>query len=181
MKKLSLIAAAGVSLFSIIAHADNYLGSRAHAGYVTLGGGYEYFASKRNIDNTGMGIATLGYNLTDTWGVEALVSSFRTEFKNRVNDPRSINGNLFAVDAVYHFAAYNAVEPYLVGGPGFTRLNPNRNDATSEGNFNLGVGVKTFINKAVGFGIEARDLYTFTGGKNDVLFSAGITFMMDFC
>lgn len=76
---------------------------------------------------------------------------------------------------------YRFVEPYLLAGVGVIGLNPNRNDGHNEGNMNFGIGSDFFIEKSIAFRIEARDFYTFVGGKNDILIGAGIKFLLDLC
>jgi OmpA-OmpF porin, OOP family len=161
--------------FCAVAHAEN----RAGAVSLTLGGGYEYFATKRHIQNTGMPLIALGYHLTSQWEIEGLFSVFNT--RSKTAHSKQINGNLFAIDGVYHFASYRWIKPYVLAGPGVARLNPNRYEAHSEGYVNGGIGMQVFVDPSVAFRFEVRDLYTLTGGKNDVLLDAGVRFLLDLC
>lgn len=170
-------------LISLIAFMTTtlYAGNRANSVSFSLAAGYDYFASKREMDNTGVPFAILGYNFTNNWGIEALLGFFKTYYKNSVHDNRQIDGTLFSVDGIYRFSPYKIIEPYLLAGVGVIGLNPNRNDAHNEGNVNFGIGSEFFIEKSIAFRIEARDFYTIVGGKNDIMLDAGITFLLDLC
>lgn len=178
MKKLySLLV---TSLIFIISFSTVHAATRAGAATFTLGGGYEFFASRRHLDNANMPYIAIGYDFTDHWGFEGLLAIFNT--LHTTTDDREVRGTLVNLDGLYHFTAYkNIVEPYILMGIGVTGLNPNGNDADNEANINAGIGAQLFFDRSIGFRIEGRDLYTMVGGKNDVLLDAGVTFLLDLC
>ncbi len=180
MRKLSLLMLACIGCTSLLP-SFTYASNRANTLTFTLGGGYDFFASKRQIKNTGIPFVGVGYNFTDRWGVEGLLGLFSTHFKPSVQDTRLINGSLFAVDAVYRFLPHRLIEPYVLAGVGAMSLNPNQNEAHTEGNINAGVGTEFFIDRSIAFRLEARDFYTIIGGKNDVMLDGGVTFLLDMC
>jgi OOP family OmpA-OmpF porin len=145
---------------------------------LTAGGGYDYFSTKRHIENSGIPFGIVGYNFSDHWGIEGLLGMFHTDSHYPGDEGKEVSGTMFAVDAVYHFSPYQFVQPYVLAGPGIMGLNPNGSDANNEGNINAAVGVQLFVNEIVAFRFEARDLYTFVGGKNDIFLSAGVTFLI---
>jgi hypothetical protein len=154
-------------------------GNRPGALTLTGGAGYEYFSSKRDIENTGVGYVELGYDMTQHWGFEGFLGGFKTN-SNNANDTRDVDGTLFAVDVLYHFSpVYCMVEPFLLAGPGITSIDPNGSDAHTEGNINAGAGLQFFIHKSIALKIEARDFYQITSTKNDVLVDGGISFLFD--
>lgn len=181
MKKLnSLIAAVCVGVLSVAAYSTAYAGSRAGTATFTVGGGYYYFASKRNIDNTGFPFVGAGYNFTDNWGIDAILGNFTTDSNRSYENGQEVNGTIFLVDGVYHFSQPNrGFEPYLLAGVGILGMNPNGNEANNEANINAGLGALVFANEVVAFRMEARDLYTIRGGKNDVFLDGGVTFLWD--
>ena len=182
MKKLHTLVLACVGLISISSYPTAYAGNKAGDITVTVGGGYEYFASKRRLENAGIGLFALGYDFTDHWGIEAMFAGLNTNFNRSTHVYKQVNGRLYAVDGIYHFSPFSArilfqgIEPYVLAGVGATSLSPNRYDANDEGNINAGVGVQFFANEIVAFRVEARDFYTWVGGKNDVVLDAGVTF-----
>lgn len=156
--------------------------TRANTMTFTLGAAFESFSSKRDINNRGYPIAALGYNFTPNWGIEAMLGVFHTRFfDSAAYDNRQVSGTLFMFDGIYHIPSQTSVEPFLIAGLGVTGLAPNRFDAKNEANFNFGLGALVFADPVVAFRLEARDIYTFIGGKNDVFFAAGVTFLLDLC
>jgi OOP family OmpA-OmpF porin len=177
MKKIYLL----LTCVIFLASSHVFSASRANSATFTLGGGYEFFSSKRQVRNTGIPLGMIGYNFTDHWGIEGLLSFFTTKSRRTDNHAKQVNGALFAIDGLYHFSPYRRFEPYVLAGVGVTGLNPSGNDAHNEGNVNAGAGLAWFATKAVALRVEARDLYTIIGGKNDVLIDAGVMFLMDLC
>ena len=152
-------------------------GTKANSVTFSLGGGYEFFASKRRVENTGLAFGALGYNFTNHWGIEGLLGFFNTKSTYPTTYHDQVKGSLFAIDGLYHFTFYPCVEPYLLAGIGVTSLNPSGNDAHNEGNINAGVGMQWFASEVVALRVEARDFYTMVGGKNDVLLDAAVMFV----
>jgi hypothetical protein len=186
MKKLLNAIVICFGLNSIVtAWSPIYAESRPGALSITGGGGYEFFSSKRRINNNGLGFLAVGYDFTCNWGVEAFFAGFRTSFKRSVDDSRRINGTLAAFDAVFHFSplgtAPYSIQPYLLAGFGATGLNPTLTDANNEGNINGGVGFAFSLHRMFALRFEARDFYTFVGGKNDVTVGAGLSVIFDTC
>jgi len=180
MKKGHSLVFVGLSLISILFSTVNYAGNHEGAFKLTVGAGYDYLASKRNMNNAGGPMLILGYDFTNRWGFEAMLATFNTRFKGNVQDNRGINGTLFALDGVYHFCPLFkcVVEPFVLAGAGVVGLNPNKNSANNEGNINAGVGVEVFVHRSVALRAEVRDFYTLVGGKNDIYLDAGITVLL---
>ncbi|VVC75947.1 hypothetical protein AQUSIP_12480 [Aquicella siphonis] len=169
-----------IGLATLSSHSA-YAGNRPGALTLTAGGGYVYLDSKREMNNKGFGMLELGYNLTEHWGVEGFLAGFKTRFKRSVNDTRHVSGTVFNFDGVYHFSPFKIVEPYILAGVGITGLNPNRNDANNEGNINAAIGAQIFVANSVALRLEARDAYTWVGGKNDVYVNGGVSVLFDLC
>lgn len=157
--------------------AAMYAGNEAGKATFTLGAGYDYFSSKRHIDNAGVTFGELGYNFTCHWGIEGLLGFFTTPSRLPVDDHKEVQGTLFAINPIYHFSLTPCIEPYLSAGPGASSMNPNGNDAHTEGNINGAIGAQIFFSPIVALRIEARDFYTIVGGKNDVFLNGGVSFL----
>lgn len=182
MNKLYSFLLILITSFSIFAASTSFAGNRAGAVTATVGGGYDYLANRRQMENTGLWLAILGYNFTNQWALEAFYGGFNTDFERKANDDRTVNGSLFLLDVLYRLpviCSLPMVEPFVLAGTGVTGLNPNRYDAHNEGNFNVGLGTQIFANKNIAFRAEARDVYTRIGGKNDVVLDAGVSFLFD--
>lgn len=188
MKKLHLLVITCASMMSLSMNSFacdacgcQEIGTRANSLSFTVGGGKDFFASKRRIKNAGVTFGAAGYNFTRHWGIEALVGFFNTTFTGANDTGKQTNGNLVLVDGMYHFAPYRFVQPYILAGVGITSLSSNRTDANNQGNINAGVGLQFHVNEVVSFRVDARDLYTLIGGRNDVFVSAGVSLAVQLC
>jgi len=172
-----------VTLFCFLCFLSGLVtaGNRPATLSLSAGAGNFYFGSKRHIDNTALGFVGAGYNFTYHWGIDTLLGFFLTQSHKSVDHGKQVNGTVFAFDALYRFSPYGNFEPYVLAGPGILGLSPNGDDPNNEGNINAGIGTQYFIDKSIAFRVEARDFYTITGGKNDVMLDAGITFLIDIC
>lgn len=183
MKKISkyvvLTAAALAPL--LFSSAQAYVGNRPGALTVTLGGGYFFLDSTRDIDNKAAALVEVGYDFTENWGIESLLAGFRTHFEPSVQDPHSISGTFFSIDGVYHFFPEYSFQPYVLAGVGILGLSPNLYDAKNSGDINAALGAQFFINPHFSLRLEARDLYTWVGGRNDIFVNAGLGFSFDIC
>lgn len=175
------IKLAVITFFLVTLAANVFAENRPFAVTFTVGGGYDFFASKRDIRNVGLPLFELGYDFYPHWGIEGLFGGFSTKFKKTVDDNRQIAGNIGLIDGLYRLAVYNRLQPYLLAGVGVVRLNPNQYDAHNEGNINAGLGLQFFIHPSIALQFETRDLYTIIGGKNDILLNAGVSFLLGGC
>ncbi|MBA3660472.1 MAG: outer membrane beta-barrel protein [Gammaproteobacteria bacterium] len=181
MKK---IASALCGIIAIGLSCGSYAAIKANTVALTVGGDGFFFSNKRDLKNSGGPFVSAMYHFTDHWSLDAMLSSFNTNFKPSVDDTRNVNGTSFALDVFYHFAPYfryPQLQPYAMIGAGITGFNHNQYDANNEGNMNVGLGLQYFVDEVVSFRFEARDLYTFVGSKNDVLLAAGVTFTIAGC
>lgn len=182
MKNIRKLVLTGVNLLLLTSSINLYAGNQAEAVSLTLGGGELFLSSKRNMDNAGVPLLILGYNFTDRWGIEGMLGTYTTEYKHNQPTDQNIDGTIVAVNGVYRFDTYRSiVEPFVLFGVGAIGMNPNNNDANNEGNINFGIGAEVFFHKAVALRVEARDFYTWVGGKNDVMVDAGVTFLFNIC
>jgi hypothetical protein len=175
MKKLliglSLLTLAGSGTFAAA-------GNRPGAITFRLADGYVFFAQKRDLDNTTIPTIELGYTFNENWGAQIGTSVINTNINNSAIETGA-HGFYYFLDGVYHMNALGNWQPYALGGVGITSLKVrNNNDPTNQANVNLGIGTQYFIADSIALGVDARDVYTLSGGKNDVMLTAGITFLM---
>lgn len=177
MKKINLfliILLMGLAFEIPTVHAENLPGVFTF----TPGIGYYIFDRKRNVNNSDIPNIAASYNFNERWGVEGLVGFINTESKIS-NQPR-VHGTLYLVDGLYRFQPYRCLlQPYLSAGVGVMSMKPSGNDPTNQGNINAGAGVQFFFDKHVALRGEAKDIYTMTGGKNEVMFNFGVSFLFD--
>lgn len=174
MKKTKIILAC-LSALVAAGSSSAFAFDRPGALYVRAADGYYFFASKRNLQNSSSPSFDVGVDITDHWAVQAGAVILNTEVKGT---RQTAHGFIYSLDPVYNFNHYGLLEPYVLGGIGVTSLKPAGNNPVNQGNVNLGVGAKYFIHDSIAFSAEARDIYTLKGGKNDVMLTAGITFLL---
>jgi len=179
MKKLLFL---GVALITFTTATASYATTKANSVILSLDGGYEYFAPKRHLQNTAVGYGIVGYNFTNHWGIEGMAGTFTSYSRRNSNYDANIRGTIVAVDGVYHFTpCFQRIEPFVLAGVGAMHLSNNGPDADNEGNINAGIGAHIFANEVVALRLEARDLYTIVGGKNDVILAVGVTAFLNRC
>lgn len=179
MNKLILTAVTSFSLISLMTSSSAYAFNNAGTVTLSAAGGYDYFSGKRKVENTGVGFGIVGYNFTDNWGIEGLFGLFNTNSRNVATYNQDVKGKIFAFDVAYHFSPYKQLQPFIIAGPGILGFTPNGPDADYSGNLNAGVGADLFFGNYIALRAEARDFYTFIGGKNDVMLDGGVTFFIN--
>lgn len=150
-------------------------------------GGY-LFEGDQNFkdDNTPTFGLGLGYNLTKSFSLEAVVN-YIDDFEGRNNKgvETEVEGLLYRLEGLYHFMPDNALVPYIAVGAGNIALNPEvgRTDDTFGANY--GVGVKYFVSDSVAFRVDARHFIAFDQGldegnhtDNNLLYTAGLHFQI---
>ncbi len=171
------IALACLSVFALSIHSYASAETRPGAVSLRLADGYIFFAHKRDFDNTSTPTIELGYEFSEKWGMKIGATVLNTNIKG--NGPDSgVHGFIYTLDGVYKFNDYGHFEPYVLAGIGVTSLKAANiiDDPTNQANVNAGIGSQFFIDPSIALNAEAKDVYTLSGGKNDVMLTAGITF-----
>jgi len=175
MKKTKLLCTA-LSIFTLSASMNAFAGNRTGAFYVTLGDSYIHFDSKRHLNNTGAPLIRLGYDFNDRWAAQLGLTVINTTKSNQSGD-NSVHGFIYAIDGVYRMMPHGRLEPYAFAGLGVIGLKPSGIDPINQAHAEVGIGAQYFIADSIALGADAKDLYTFSGGKNDVQLSANISFL----
>jgi OOP family OmpA-OmpF porin len=178
MKK-NIIALVLTTCLTVFMYQNINAGNRAGAFTITPGAAYDFWANKRYFQNTWL-IPTLqlAYNFNDQWAIEAMYGTFGTSQTSSAG-AGSLNGNVVTIDGLYRFSNFHQrVEPYLAAGLGVFHINPNGTSATNQANINAGMGAQLFFDNSVALRGEVRDLYTISGGKNDVTIGFGVSYLI---
>lgn len=173
MKKTQL-AIAILSGLAMLASGSVLASNRAGAVTITPSVGYYFFSQARHLHNNLMPNLSVAYNFDDAWGIEGTYGKTRTYEKV---SRRDLNVDLYLVDAIYHFTPHGMFEPYVNAGVGALHLSHSGNNANTQGNINAGLGTQMFVDDSIAFRLEARDIYTFTGGRNDAMVNFGVSFL----
>ncbi len=89
-----------------------------------------------------------------------------------------MHGFLYTADGLYRFKPMSVTQPYVLAGVGVLSLKPNANNGVNQGNVNAGAGLQVFFKSWGALRAEVKDIYTLSGGKNDILINAGISFLL---
>lgn len=170
MKKLVL-----VTCLSSLLCASSILAAWNRPNAVTLNfaDAYYHFDSKRHADNSAMPNLAIDYNFDERWAAELGFGVMNTNY----HDTTGLRAVLYTFDGIYRFMSKGRFEPYVIAGIGALGMKPSiGTQAQYQGNVNAGIGTQFFADRMVALRVEARDLYTMSGGKNDYMINFGISF-----
>lgn len=164
-------------LCMLLASSLSFADSQAGAFTLTLGGGYIFFTPKRDLHNTPVTSAALVYNFTGRWAMQFAANLINADS----GDPSKhhVHGFAYIWDAMYRTCSFHGIDPYVMAGFNVMSLKPISSQQVNQGGMNVGVGTQFFKSRGIALSLEARDLYTFTGGKNDILLNGGVNFILE--
>lgn len=150
--------------------------------------GYHIFESDQNLEDRMTYGARLGYSFTPHWAIEgavsmvnsgvedaSLISNNEGQFTSPTDD---VDLTLYQVDALYHFLPDNKFSPYIVGGYGAADYSPSISDKDMS-TFNLGAGVKYWVNDNLALRLDVRDHLVgevFSNSFNNISATVGVSF-----
>lgn len=138
--------------------------------------GFFRYANKRHLDSAMVPAIEIGYGFSERISGELLYASLSSN--NKGEDHDNVEGDLYAVNGLYHFRLSSAWQPYLTAGVGAMQLNPptSQGDAKVQANLNAGAGLEYRFSDRISLQASVHDFYTMVGGKNDILILGGLTF-----
>lgn len=179
MKKGNITFILG-TLITLITSNSLFAGNRPCAITLTASEAYNHFSTKRNLDGKGMPNLALAFNLTNSWAIEGtvgLINAGRLRSYPLPESKAGVHGYLYMLNALYRFSPFLGYEPYITAGGGMMSLSPT-NYSKVQSNVNLGIGSQFFVAKSIALRLEARDIYTPSGGKNDYIVNLGLSFLL---
>ena len=120
----------------------------------TIAPGFEYQLLDKDLplDNPYLGVIGLGYQTNSPWGVELAYLKGSTEPTSSSTD---VDLETYRLDALYHFANNDGVQPYLLAGGGKQRFDYDSFDIEND-MVNVGGGLKVAINEMLSLRTELR-------------------------
>ena len=165
-------------LFLALVPQFSFANSKANAVTFTLGGGYLFFSQKRDLHNTAIpAMAALAYNFTEKWALELAANLINADSGDP--DKHHVHGFAYIGDAIYRVPSFHSIDPYLMGGFNVMSLKPISSQPVNQGGMNIGIGAQFLKSNHIALSVEAHDLYTFSGGKNDFLVNGGVNFIWE--
>jgi opacity protein-like surface antigen len=151
------------------------------AGYLFGGefsrGTTSIFDFRVDVDDDATYGLRVGYNLTDTFQIEAQASHTETAFVTDDDELFGSDGEDLGELSIDYFMGYMTFNfghrravPYITAGAGIARLDPDvpgtraRRDTRFTGS--LGVGLKAFVNPHFGFRFDGRGYATSLGDRD---------------
>lgn len=135
--------------------------------------GYYHYSDKQDIDNGQTAGLTFGYLFNNTWRLEGAYSHDSTD--NSEGDKSGVDTNAYLVDAVHYCRKGTNLRPLFFTGLGIIHTDNPQSDANSvTGSANLGAGVEYRLDETFALRTDVRDIYSFGGGDNDLLFNFGL-------
>lgn len=151
--------------------------------YFAPGVAYYHFSEKRDLQNAAMANITAGIVLSSQFSLEAFYGQAATD-SSPASDNDGTRFYSYGLNGVYHFKADDEAgfHPYILAGLNIS--NQDDDTASSEGNSTLlgvtaGAGIEYFVNPNISLFSDARNIYTLSGGKDDVMLNVGIKFLFD--
>lgn len=155
MNKVSVILTAGTILaMATVASAGNKGGTFSVSPVI---GGIT-FEGDTKLETSPLFGGRLGYNFTDSLGIEALFDYTKT--KSRVVD-NTMDFYRYGGDLLYHFMPDNKLVPYVAAGYAGMNLNevaPGTATDKRKGVFDYGLGAKYFVTEDVAWRADVRHL-----------------------
>lgn len=162
MKKVAPVLLVSIFLLPLAAHAEIKAGSVELSPFA----GYNFFEKKQNLENSPVYGGRLGYNFTNTFGVEAVGEFIKTkvddksevqtregQFTSPINNVRLTTYHL---DLLYHFMPESTFNPYVVAGYGAAHYTPRINNKNMSA-VNFGVGAKYWVSENIALRADIRD------------------------
>lgn len=166
MKKVLVLS---VLLLPVIVSARYEVGQYGIAADI----GYYDYSSKRHLDSSAISGATFSYVMAPNLSGELSYDGANPQ-SNKYDENQNFYS--FMANGVYHFNKFDSdFSSYAIAGLGVTdQRDDNDNGNTSLLNVNAGAGAEYFFSPSVSLFAQVVDLYTLSGGKNDLMAQGGI-------
>jgi len=151
--------------------------AQMRAGSVTLSpmiGGYVFDKDQDLDDDIAYGLG-LGYNFTERLAAEVMLNYVGTDEWRHGED---VNLYAYHLSGLYHFNPDGAIVPYLAVGAGALTLEQESGgERDTDPMVNYGGGFKFFFNEALALRGDIRHVYPMDEGRNNLLYTFGLTFV----
>ncbi|MBK5275398.1 MAG: outer membrane beta-barrel domain-containing protein, partial [Desulfuromonadales bacterium] len=181
MKKMAPVLLASVFLLPLSARAEIKAGSVE----VTPFAGYNFFEKRQNLENQPVIGARLGYNITNTFGIEG-TWDFIKSYVDDKSIPRTRQGQFasptnsvfitqYNLDLLYHFMPQSRINPYITAGYGIIHYTPKINNKNLSV-LDFGVGAKFWVAEHIALRADVRDNMIFDEHIHNVATTLGVVF-----
>ena len=137
-------------------------------------GRYFFDSSDTNVEDANALNIGIGYVIDKDWTVEGIYSDFETEANYSNTD---IDGSHYHLDALYHLSKQGKWQPFLIGGIGDLKLEPESTNSYRQTLLNAGAGVKYALSPQWQIRGDARTLYSLDEESTDYNINLGLTYL----
>jgi OOP family OmpA-OmpF porin len=147
--------------------------------------GYNFFEERQNLENQPVVGGRLGYNITNTLGIEGawdFIKSYvddkslpRTRQGQFANPTSSVFITQYNLDLLYHFMPESRFNPYITAGYGIVHYTPKINNKNLSV-LDFGVGAKYWVAENIALRADVRDNMIFDEHIHNVATTLGVVF-----
>src|SRR5664279_4206335 len=166
MKKMVPLLLASAFLLPLTARAEIKAGSVE----VTPFAGYNFFEKRQNLENQPVVGGRLGYNITNTFGIEGAWDFIKSYVDNKslpftrqgqfTSPTNSVFITQYNLDLLYHFMPESRFNPYITAGYGIAHYIPKINNKNMSV-LDFGVGAKFWVADNIALRADVRDNMVF--------------------
>jgi OOP family OmpA-OmpF porin len=181
MKKVAPVMLVSLFLLPLTARAEIKAGSVE----VNPFAGYNFFENRQNLENSVVYGGRLGYNFTNTFGVEAVGEFNKTNVDDKSETFRkegmfttpidTVRITTYHLDLLYHFMPESKFNPFIAAGYGAAHYDPKINNKNMSV-INYGVGAKYWVADNIALRADVRDNLIYDEKLHNVEVTAGVVF-----
>ena len=172
----ALRGAIGIGLLTALVAGPTAGWAQMKAGSVTLSpmiGGYVFDKDQDLDDDIAYGLG-LGYNITTRLAAEVMLNYVATDEWKHGED---VDLYAYHLSGLYHFNPDGVFVPYLAVGAGaLTQHQESGGKWNTDWLINGGGGFKFFLTEALALRGDVRYMYPLEPGRNNLLYTLGLTF-----
>jgi OOP family OmpA-OmpF porin len=173
MNKVKLFTVVAVLLMLSIPYKNIMAQIKPHTFTIAPHVGWYVFDGDQDISNAPVHGIGFGYNYNSHLGVEGVFDYIYSDAKPSDDDRKVYT---YHVDGLYHFMPDREFVPYLAAGIGAVTLDEENNGSDTNGLFNYGAGLKTFITESLTIRGDIRHLIDFNDSNNNFAYTIGLTY-----
>lgn len=145
-------------------------------------GGY-IFEGNQDINSDPLYGASLGYNMTERWGVDAVIDWIDTDTSSANREP-DLEATIYRLDILYNFMPDTDFVPFLALGAGYININYNPGVSDTDFLMGYGGGFKYFITESLAARADIRYITDYEDHEvrrnhtnNNLSYSFGLTYL----
>lgn len=181
IKKMAPVLFATALLLPLPSQAEIKAGSVEVSPFV----GFNFFEHVQNLKDRPVYGGRIGYNFTNTFGIEATGEYIRTRVDDR-NRPftregqfsspaKGVNVTMYHLDLIYHFMPEARFNPYITAGYGAANYSPRINNKNMSV-IDFGLGAKYWLADNIAIRADFRDNMLYDNQIHNLETTLGVVF-----